>query len=28
VMRIESGFHSVNAFTGEADQWRQESQWQ
>src|ERR1022692_880144 len=23
-----SGFHSVKAFTGPADQWRQDSQWQ
>jgi hypothetical protein len=28
VTRTDSGFHSVNAFTGDADQLRQESQWQ
>jgi len=28
VTLTESGFHSENAFTGPADQWRQDSQWQ
>ena len=28
VMRSASGFHSVKALTGPADQWRQDSQWQ
>jgi hypothetical protein len=28
VTRTDSGFHSVNALTGDADHVRQESQWQ